>query len=104
MDVYALRVSVVAEEWLQVFPVVEAADLSEGEWDDAGNGLGLPVAPDGALNTCGLDLAAVEDNRTDLVDEGLVLYIASGNTREFEFMVPGKCIDCHLRVHYSQEQ
>jgi hypothetical protein len=50
VDLNALGVLVVPEERLQVFPAVEAADLAKGGVDDAGEGFGLPVAPDGMFN------------------------------------------------------
>lgn len=71
VDVDVLGVFVVSEEWLSVFPAVEACDFSKRGLDDVVQRLALAVAVDGALDVGGLDLSTVEDNGTGFVDEGL---------------------------------
>ena len=44
---------------------------SQGSVDDAGQGIGLSVAPDGALDMSGLDFAAVENYLAFRVDKRL---------------------------------
>lgn len=71
MDVDVLGVFVVSEEWLGVFPAVEACDFSERGLDDVVQGFALSVAVDGALDVGWLDLSTMEDNSTGFIDERL---------------------------------
>ena len=73
MHVDALAVLVVAQQGLQMLPAVEAADAraGKGRLGHARQALGLPVAPDGALDGRGHDFAAVEHDGARRVDEGL---------------------------------
>ena len=75
MDVDVLLVLVVAQQRLSVLPAVEAADVDVGQLGAGGDGLerlALAVAVVGALDVGGLDLAAVVDDDTLFVDEGLL--------------------------------
>lgn len=72
VDVDILGVLVVAEESLRVFPAVETADVTVLGRRDHGEGFALAVTPVATLDVGGLDLAAVEDNVTLRVDEGLL--------------------------------
>ena len=72
MDLNTLAVFVVAEEGLEMFPAVEAANFAEGRGHDTSKGFGLTIAPDRAFDVCGLDFAAVEDDSAGLVDKGLM--------------------------------
>lgn len=75
MQVDILLVLVVPQHDLGVFPAVEAADLDVrvGCAGDHGlEGLALAVAPVGALDVSGLDLATMVDDDAVLVDKRLV--------------------------------
>jgi hypothetical protein len=74
VDVDPLRVLVVPQQGLEMLPAVQPADAAEGGGCHARQGLGLPVAPDGALDVGGLDFAAVEDDFPGGGDEGLDRY------------------------------
>jgi hypothetical protein len=54
-----------------MLPAVEPTDLCEGGGDDADEGLGLAVTPDGSFDVRGLDLTPVVDYSSCDVDERL---------------------------------
>jgi hypothetical protein len=69
VDVDTLRVLAVTQEWLQMFPAIQAADLAECRGDYTGEGLRLAITSDQPFHVGWLDLAAVEDYRAGWVDE-----------------------------------
>lgn len=71
VEINVLRVLIVAQEGLRVFPAIEATDVADGSGDDGLEGFGLAVTPVSALDVSGLDLTAMVDDCTGVIDEGL---------------------------------
>ena len=63
VDVDALRILVVAQEWLQMLLTIQAADLAKCRGGYTGERLCLTIALDRPFHVGWLDLAAVEDYR-----------------------------------------
>lgn len=65
--VYALRVFVISEKWLEMLPAAQGADAAKRAGDNCLERLGLTFAPDGSLDVCGLDLSPMIDDFTLLI-------------------------------------
>lgn len=101
VDVDVLGVLVVPQQGLRVLPAVETSDLAKGRLDDCLEGLGLAVAPVGALDVGGLDLAAVVDDGAGRVDEGLWVGEYLKGRQEAERVVYPTCAIYSVPLHRS---
>ncbi len=72
-DVYidVLQVFVIPQQGLGVLPAIQASDITERALNYCLEGVGLTVAPDASLDMSWLDLAAMMNNITVLIDERL---------------------------------
>lgn len=73
VDVDILRVFVVAEEGLSVFPAVETGNLSELGLNYVVQGFTLSVAVDSTLNMGWLDLSTMKYNCASFINVGLLV-------------------------------
>lgn len=71
MNIHILRVLVVSQKRLAVLPAVKSSNSAELGGHDRLKRLALSIAIDGSLHVGGLDLTAMVNDGTSLIDEGL---------------------------------
>lgn len=84
VNVDILRVLVVTQKGLCVFPAVETSDISVGGWHDSLQGLALSIAPVCTFDVGGLDLSTMVHDVAIFVDERLGRLVALWRRRKTE--------------------